>query len=256
MKSDEGLEKLLKSKKYRDISEDAVKRVYEEALSRQASAKLADKAARAKLHQITGAFITPDGIKKAREYLTAFTAGDETALNLALALHASTFERPQAEKLYEKVLSFVGKPRLTLDLACGLNPLVLGRMGLKVWACDISVGAVEIVNEWSGKCGWDVRAHPMDLIQTQPPPGDLALFMKLLPLMERQRRGAAAELLKRTTARFKLVTFPTRTLTGRDVGMQRHYAEWFEPMIGDDIRLLDSFVQDDELCYLLEDLNV
>lgn len=254
MRKDDAIESIIKSKKYAGICEDTVRRVYEEAVTRY-SAKEAEKAARAKLHQITGAFMTPDEVKKAKACLGEFIKGDEDAFLRCLETHASTRERPCANKLYERVFSSVPKDGMTLDLACGLNPLTLGRMSLNVWACDISRDAVCIVNEWSKALGWNVEAATVDLITGSVPKGDVALFMKLLPIIERQKKGAAQSLLYGVKARYKVVTFPTRTLSGRSVGMGRHYGEWFEPMI-EPMRKIDVFESDFELCYVLEDSNV
>ena len=48
------------SKKYRDICPDTVRRVFEAERAKYKSEKEADKAAKAHLHQITGAFMTAD----------------------------------------------------------------------------------------------------------------------------------------------------------------------------------------------------
>ena len=170
------MEKLLKSKKYQNVSIDAVRRVYADATDRYPP-KEADKQARAKLHQITGAFMTPEQIKKARACLNDAVLGDAGALERALGYHASTRERPNAREMYARVFAVTGKPGLILDLACGLNPLVLGDMGLSAEGYDISVGETDIINDWAKAFGWDVKAAPADLITARLPKGDLALFM-------------------------------------------------------------------------------
>ena len=48
-----------------------------------------------------------------------------------------------ARELFDRVMSITGEINLVSDLACGLNPLLLGSMGLRVRACDISVGLSE-----------------------------------------------------------------------------------------------------------------
>ena len=53
------LEKLLQSKKYRDVCPDTVRRIWEECAAKYKKPKDADKAAREALHGITGAFLTP-----------------------------------------------------------------------------------------------------------------------------------------------------------------------------------------------------
>ena len=107
-----------------------------------------------------------------------FTDGEKT-----LKLHSSTRERMDgAAALYERIFAAAGNPQSILDLACGMNPLLLGRMGKIVRGMDISGGCVNLVNEWAGECGWDVQAKCADLLcAPEMEACDMALLMKLLP---------------------------------------------------------------------------
>lgn len=242
------------SRKYGDICEATLARVFEEELSKRKNLKQAEKAARAKLHQISGAFMKSEQLDLARACMVAFAAGDASALNRALRLHTSTAERlPVMEDLYARVFERVGRPGRILDLACGLNPLFLGAKGIAVRGHDIQGAMTRLIDEWAQCCGWDVQARASDLTM-QPPllPADLALLMKLLPLIEQQRRGAAMQLLASVPARFCLVSFPTRTLSGRGVGMEQSYTRWFEDHLPGRLRILERFVLGGELCYITE----
>lgn len=248
------LDALIHSKKYSAVCPATVERVFLDALGRFASTKEADKAARAHLHQIAGAFMDGDK-KKLSKCLLRARDGDEAALSDALALHASTRERKHARDLYERVFALTGRPHRVLDLACGLNPLVLGDMGIAVHGMDIHAHAVWAVNEWAQAKGWPARATLGDLLSTGDFAGsDLALFMKLLPVLEAQQRGSAMALVVRVPARHKLLTFPTRTLGGRQVGMEQHHSRWLENNLPASMRVIDRFIMDDELCYVTEDL--
>jgi len=92
METDRALEALIASPKYRGVYRGAVERVYREMLRRHRP-RDAEKAARAELHRITGAFLTPNDLKKARALLQDYVSGDRDALTRVLALHASTRER-------------------------------------------------------------------------------------------------------------------------------------------------------------------
>ncbi len=251
------LQALKASKKYGGICAETVDRVFAEALSKHRSLKDADKAARSVLHQITGAFMTPVQIKAARKLLAAHAAGDGAALTQTLSLHASTAERlPLLSDLYGRVFDVTGRPDMILDLACGLNPLYLGSMGLSVRGVDIGGDQVALVNDWARQCGWDVSARTADLCVDGPlERGDLALMMKLLPVLETQKKGAARALLARAPARWQLVTFPTRTLGGRGVGMEANYTRWFEDHLPESHRIVDRFTLTNELCYITEAEN-
>ena len=241
------------SKKYRDICPDTVRRVFEAERLKYKSEKEADKAAKAHLHQITGAFMTADEMKQADKLLKAYKEGDESAFERTLRLHSSTRERLDgAEALYEKILCAAGNPKSILDLACGMNPLILGRMGLKVRGMDISGGCVRLVNEWARVMEWDVQAECRDLLcQPEMEEAELALMMKLLPVLEQQKKGSAMALLESVPAQKMCVTFPMRTLGGRKVGMEQHYTEWFEGNLPGNMEIIARFIEADELCYVV-----
>ena len=250
------LEKLQKSKKYAGICPDTLERVLQECLLRHKKPKDAEKAAREKLHGITGAFMTPEQRRNAQAaLLPALT--DENALTELMRQHASTRERlplSNMDALYDRLFSTVGKPERILDLACGLNPLYLGIRGYAVTGIDIQNDAVELINRLGAQGGMPVCAHCADLLLEHSIPEErfsLALALKLLPLLEREQSGAAERLLQRVRADRIAVSFPTRTLTGRNVGMEANYTRWMEERLPSNLRVLDRFVQGDELFYLL-----
>lgn len=248
------LEKLGVSKKYGAICPDTVRRVLDRAWAAHPGAKAAEKAARTELHQIAGAFMTEGQLRSARADLAEYARGDEAALLRALSLHASTRERlAHADKLYDAVFSETGDPGCILDLACGLNPLHLGARGHSVVGIDIHGGSVALICDWAEAMGWDVRGEVSDvLIRREYPPARLTLLMKLLPVLDGQERGASARLLAALPSRYKLVTFPTRTLGGRQVGMERQYTQRYEPLFEDSGHdVLRRFLCGDELCYIL-----
>ncbi len=249
------LDVLLSAKSVRDVCPETVRRVFMELLPRYKKVKDAEKAARTRLHQITGAFMTVDAQEKARSLLARWNEGDESALAAALSLHASTRERlPGAAEWMRRVSPFLGEKARVLDLACGLNPILLGSMGVtNVLGVDIHLGCVRLVNETAQAHGWNTRARACDLLSEIPgEEADAALLMKLLPVLEAQKTGRAAELLSGLRAPRLVVTFPTRTLGGRGVGMERHYAEWFARILPASLSIREAFTAADELIYLVE----
>lgn len=250
------LDAILSSKNYRDICPDTVKRVFEGKLPLYKSLKEADKAARASLHQITGAFMTAEEIHAAAKMAKEFAEGNAEALEKTLMLHSSTRERKSSWRgMYEQAFAAMGgMPERVIDLACGLNPIALGSLGVKtVHGYDIQGGAVNAVNAWAAAAGWDVHGYCADLLcDIEFAPADLALMMKLLPLLDRQKAGAARALLETCPAKYILVTFPTRTLGGRNVGMEEQYSGWMAENTPDCLETAARFVVDTELCYVLK----
>ena len=254
-RTQKALDELLQSKKYRDICPDTVINAFSEQTKRHGKIKEADKAARAHLHAISGAFISPDEVQDAQKALNEWLMGDEEALKRALLRHSSTRERMDiADELFDRAFLSCGKVESILDLACGINPIYLGSRGYtNVTGIDIHAGCARLINECAEKKGWKTRARAGDVILNPPEEEtDITLMMKLLPVLETQKAGAAKALLEAVRSRHMLVTFPTQTLGGRKVGMEKHYSEWFEKTVPETLLIIDRFVIGSELCYTLE----
>ena len=254
----DALEKLLASKNYRAVCPDTVRRVWVESAAKYKKPKDAEKAAREALHGITGAFMTPQEARQLAWDMQAWHV-DKTDIGLErmLSRHASTRERlplPDTDALYARIFEITNRPRSVLDLACGVNPLYLGARGIPTTGVDISGAAVEAVNRFHDIYGLPVSATCADLLcpgAIQRARFDVALLFKLLPLLERQRGGAAADVMRAVNAAFLVVSFPTRTLGGRNVGMAGHYSDWMEAHIPAGRRVAGRFETANELLYIL-----
>ena len=257
--SDALLEKLLQSKKYRDICPDTVRRVWAECARKYKKPKDVDNAAREALHGISGAFMTPEESRQLGYDMQQWWCGKTDAgLERMLQRHASTRERlPLAsmDALYGRIFGAAGSPGSVLDLACGINPLYLGARGIQTLGIDISGQAVAAVNRFGEVYGMPVSAACADLLCPGAIPKgrfDLALLFKLLPLLERQRPGAALEVMDAVNAEWLAVSFPTRTLGGHNVGMAAHYADWMAARLPRGRAVADRFETENELFYILK----
>ena len=252
------LARLTASKKYAGVCPGTLERVLRESFERHKKPREAEKAAREKLHGITGAFMSPEEARRAAWALERWTPGDDGALAEALDQHASTRERlPLAEMdaLYDRIFAASCRPVRVLDLACGLNPAYLAARGFIVTGVDIQRPAVDLLNAMGGAHRLPVRAVCADLLLPGSLPEgafDLALAFKLLPLLESQKGGSALELLRAVSARYIAVSFPTRTLGGRNVGMEAHYSRWMESHVPEAREIAARFTGDGELVYILK----
>ena len=151
------------------------------------------------------------------------------------------------DALYAKIFEITGPPGRILDLACGLNPVyLLRRFDCSVVGVDISKSCVSLIPE--GVWG--------DLLCEGAVPQErfhIALLFKILPLLERQKAGSATDLLRAIDAEYLVVSFPTRTLGGRNVGMERNYSEWMESHLPDNRTVAARFTTDNELYYVLKE---
>lgn len=239
-------DKLSANKKYSDVCPDTIRRVISECEGRYKKAKDMEKAVREKLHGITSAF-NELGADAAQAAASIFSDAD---LESMLKRHTSTRERlplSSMDALYATVFETTGAPESILDLACGLNPLYLiHRFDCRVVGVDISKSCVSLIPE--GVWG--------DLLCENAIPSErfhIALLFKILPLLERQKSGSAMDVMNRIDAEYLVVSFPTRTLGGRNVGMEDNYSAWMEAHIPENRTVAARFTTENELYYVLKE---
>ena len=236
--------RLRESSKYRDLSEDALRRIADWAAVRHQAPREAVKAAKRKLHQVYGAYLSPDGLSGVEALVRALPpsapeeALRETCLKV-LALHASTAERvPILGDFYGALFREIGRPGSILDLACGLSPFALPWMGLasetEYRAVDLDHRLISAVNDFLGRMGRPPTALCGDIL-TSPPEGraDVVFLLKAVPCLEQQEKGAGGRLLRGLRARWAVVSFPARTLGGRDRGMGQYYDRFMARTVGE-----------------------
>lgn len=255
------LEKLLHSKKYQDICPDTIRRIFDECMQKYKKPKDAEKAAREQLHGITGAFLSREEAGRCCVDMHQWLIGGRLDNNLAhmLERHASTRERLPLERMdamYAQIFEITGRPATVLDLACGLNPIYLGAQGISAEGIDISGQAIETINAFGIQAKLPVHAVCADLLCENTIPRkrfDVCLLFKILPLLERQRNGAAMATLRQINAAYIVVSFPTRTLGGRNVGMEENYSRWMEAHLPESREIADRLTAENELFYILKE---
>jgi 16S rRNA (guanine(1405)-N(7))-methyltransferase len=256
---------LRQSAKYRDLCDQTIDRIAADAARRHARPAEAVKAAKRKLHQIFAAYSSQPSLRHLlgdverlpmrAEDPVAFDAGAEQLLSQ----HASTAERLAAKgKPYSDLWAITGVPATVLDLACGYHPFALPWMGLppttQYHAFDIDKRLVAAVGMFLQKAGQPGSAACGDLLVEVPQiPADVALLFKTLPVLEQQEKGIAAKILRTIPARHVIISFPLRTLGGREVGMAQHYEKWMDEIIdtkGPNLASMKLRVSD-ELFYII-----
>jgi 16S rRNA (guanine(1405)-N(7))-methyltransferase len=86
---------------------------------------------------------------------------------------------------------------------------------------------------------------------------DVALLFKTLPVLEQQEKDAAAKILRAIRARHIIVSFPLRTLSGREVGMAETYERRMAEIVSElrSVENIGSLQLCDEMFYVLDDQN-
>jgi len=257
--------------KYNMLHSPLVERIYAEEARK--GSKDAAKATKTRLHQMFGAYVQGNAHKKAAVLLQGIeTGGDVQVASLAImALHASTKERlPYLEKFLAFIRDHVDMVETILDLGCGFNPFSVpfwqenfpacestGKAGIKAYlAYDIDTRTSDLLNRFFNYLNLPQVAACADLaVESPSAKADLALMCKLVPVLEAQLPGRGFELARQTDAKFMVITYPLKSLGGREKGMGKNYAAQFENayaggLLGE-YELVASEEIGNELVYLL-----
>ena len=84
-----------------------------------------------------------------------------------------------------------------------------------------------------------------------PIAADIVLMLKLFPLLERQRKGRTFELLAETAFRAAIVSFPTKSASGRERGMEAFYSDAFARGLPPSLSVADFAVFGNEMIYVI-----
>jgi 16S rRNA (guanine(1405)-N(7))-methyltransferase len=233
------VERVLSSRRYRDVDAALVERLAAEELPRSRGADEAVKRVKRRLHQAVGAFAGSGG----RRLLAEAWRGDmgapafRAACLDALRGHASTRERiAHLDRFYAGIWERTGVPGRVLDLGCGLAPLALPWMQLdratRYVAIDIDRRVLDRVDGFLALVGQPHETRARDLVGAGPTDGaDVVLALKMVTTLDRQDPSAATRLLASVRARHAVVSFTTRSLGGRARGMERTYRSRLEDLV-------------------------
>jgi 16S rRNA (guanine(1405)-N(7))-methyltransferase len=245
MTSEEALDRLaaevLASGKYKWVDAGLVRSVGKTELERRRTLKEAIKATKNKLHQIAGAYWTGKVQYVAWLDALAENAADASAFRQTcasiMAHHASTRERlPILDEFYDRI--FAGLPPITsvLDLACGFNPLAISWMslapGVAYYACDIYHDQIDFLSRFFTLAGVQGEARVCDVLAGPTPVvADVVLLLKAIPCLEQIDKTAAERLLTTVNGQALIVSFPIRSLGGREKGMLSTYEAHFDSLV-------------------------
>ena len=203
-------------RKYRDLDlpEETVRDLLIQELPHYRSERDALKAVRQKLHNIVAPYLgDPDYTAAEAQLVTAQTAGPEalrTACAEIMGAHASTRERvPLLGEFYPRLFGLTGRPRVILDLACGLHPLGLPWMGLP-----------------------QLAEHRDILVNPPQIEADVAFFFKEAHRFEQRQRGCNRAFWQALRARWLVVSLPAADLTGHHSLADKHRQLVYETIEG------------------------
>ena len=225
------------------------------------------KQVRARLRRVYGLF-RDDPRERKRLIEELFSSAKQKRTGLIkeiLSTHSSTQERlPLYEKLYAKIFSLAGKPRTILDLGCGINPFSFAYMKLgqcTYHAYDVNEEEIQSINQYfqllhRENPSFQGKAIVADIAAADLtfPKADLAFLFKMTDVIDKGKgHKRTEELLQRIPARYVIISFATKTMSGKEMtAPRRSWMEWLCKRLGYEYTILEY---PNELFYVVKKDN-
>ncbi len=151
-----------------------------------------------------------------------------------LRLHSSSRERlNEYKKIYSEIFRITSKPKIIIDLACGLNPCSLVLINFKgnCFAYDIG-NEIEFLNKYFEvvkKFGLNGKAFIKDITSDfNFKKGDICLLFKFLDLIK-DRVNFFKNLIKSLKCKYLIVSFSKKTISLKN--MKQVERKWFNNLL-------------------------
>lgn len=248
------------SKKYAFLHEPLIMRICAEEYPKYKKEKDIIKAVKNRLHLLYGAFYSGECHQKASRLLDGAEQANTGAIkNISMeimSLHASTNTRlPVLAEFYDFIFSKTGNVRSILDIGCGFNPFSIPwmpSMPTTYHAYDIDRRTSGLLNRYFTWLGLPSLANDLDIVaQTPRHAADIAFLFQLIPVLESQQKKRGFELIQSLPVKYLAITYPIKSLSGKEKGMKAFYSDSFERSLDASSTILAHSVIGHELVYVV-----
>jgi len=251
------------SPKYRNVCADFIANLGAREIAKGRSLKEATKATKNKLHQVGGAYLDHEmdyaGWRHELEGASRSAHQDDFPRVCAeiMSHHVSTRERLRlVDRFYATTLAGLPPIRTVLDIACGFNPLAIPWMPLaadaEYYAYEVYRDMVDFLNAFLTAARVRGCAEALDATQLgSTPRADLAFLLKAIPCLEQIDKSIGGRLLEGIDADHLLVSFPVRSLGGREKAMTVNYEDRFRQLVERKAWGIKRFEFESELAFLV-----
>jgi len=258
-------DEVARSKKYSNVDRTVLERICAETLPKYVKQKDVIKAVKKTLHMIYESYIPEESHTRAEAYLSSYTGSDiktDRAFSASImALHASTNERlGQAAAIYDYICRYVNAEDSIIDIGCGFNPFALPfftSLPKSYYAFDICSSTIALLNSYFSSANLPYSADICDAVTNTPKVSGNVLFMfKLFPLLEQQKKGRAFDVIRSLDCNTAVVSFPLKSASGRDKGMDAFYSALFEKGLPSGFLITDKTKFINEMFYVITKGNL
>jgi len=257
---DEVVANILASKKYKDIAPMIIERVCKKVAKKYVKKKDVLKATKSELHTIHEVFLLKDSHKNATTLLSMFTKNCDMAQLCAkmMQLHVSTKERlGDIEDIYQFISEYVKSDSIVIDIGCGFSPFalpLLHEQPKSYMAYDVNIETIHLLNRYFSQTGQEqYQAEILDAVSDTPSfEVDMVFMFKLLPLLQQQKKGRGFSILEELSFKRAIVSFPLKSISGKDKGMASFYSKLMDDNLPASINVIDKAIFSNEMFYVLE----
>ena len=187
-----------------------------------------------------------------------------------LKLQSSVYERVSIlENFYKKIFEIIdlpaGGPISIIDHACGLNPLTIPWMNLpentEYTAYDIDGEEINFLNQifdlfkntpTHQRMGVNTKFALGDILCDEFDYADVVFMLKLLPCLEHQKKNCSLDILRKQKCKYLVISFPIKSIGGKDKGMTSFYGNSFKNMIKEEKWQVSEILFDTELVFVIK----
>ena len=91
-------------------------------------------------------------------------------------------------------------------------------------ATDINLDNIELVNKILSLYDLQAKIYGSDILCDIPNgEWDVVFLFKIVPLLEQQKKGYFRSIIEQINSKFFIITFPTKSISGKNVGMKDYY---------------------------------
>ncbi len=260
------LKSVKKNKKYKAISDEVILEEIEDYLKSNSNItsinKQLIKDIRKRFHLSYASFQTKKK-RKRKKYLEQINKKlDNEITKKLLSTTLSTKERlKDYKKIYYEIFKITKRPKVIVDLGCGLNPVSYPYMkiySLTYYAYDIDEDNMNFLNDYfkimrvyglKGKAGILNLKNQKKV--SKLPSSDIIFLFKIVDIIDKKNHKPSEyliqQLIKKT--KFIVISFATRTLTGKKMNFPRR--KWFELMLKRNNLNFSSFKTENEIFYII-----
>jgi 16S rRNA (guanine(1405)-N(7))-methyltransferase len=254
---------IVKNASYARMDVELVRKIAWQEMEKRKTAKEAVKAARSKLHQIGLVYLeSPKPVIADFSTIAQDQIHDRAYqkkwVTPYLNQHVSTKERQTfIQVFYEAIFQQLPPVKAVLDLACGLNPLCRPWMPLAAEVpyigLDIFGDVITLVNTFFQRFGYAGQAALRDVtLDLQADAHQVIFLLKTLPCLEQIEKGIGKKIMAQFKSNPMVVSFPAKSLGGRNIGMVAHYEAYLQSILGSNQELQAALSFSNETVYILK----